>query len=92
MQLRKYKKAFLIQKMVGGDVGAGCKYTNTRLMTLSQSTCFVTWEGGLFKRITAEIHKYNVIDIQMRYNYVIVDIWYRLRHRYILEMYIWFGF
>ena len=42
--------------------GAGRKYTNTRLMTLSQSTCFVTSEGGLFKRITAEIHKYNIIE------------------------------
>ena len=57
-------KAFFIQRMLGGDVGGSWvrKYTNTRLMTLSQSTCFVTWEGGLFKRIAAEIHKYNIIE------------------------------
>ena len=42
----KYTKISLIRSretLVG--LGTGRKYTNTRLMTLSQSTCFVTREG-----------------------------------------------
>ena len=50
--------------------GVGRKYTNTRLMTLSQSTCFVTSEGDFSN---GSLPKYtNTLSsrsIQMHYNF-----------------------